>query len=72
MHSGESIKVVLGLQNNPTADAIVAAIKDFARKAGIVSAASAGAKKSDGSLMPRRSGKYEVKATIKRVFHMQR
>jgi hypothetical protein len=64
---GESIKVVLGLQNNPAADAIVVAIKDFARKAGIVSAASVGAKKADGSDAPA-EWKDKVKVTINRVF----
>ena len=46
---GEAIKVVLRLQGNPAADAIVALIGDFARKAGVVREAIQTAKHVDGT-----------------------
>ena len=46
---GEALKVVLRLQGNPAADAIVAAVGDFARKARIVQAAVQFAKSTDGA-----------------------
>jgi len=46
---GEALKVVLRLQGNPTADAIVAAVRDFVRKAKIVREAVQGAKNADGT-----------------------
>jgi hypothetical protein len=46
---GEALKVVLQLQNNPAADAIVAAVGDFVRKANIVREAAQGAKNADGT-----------------------
>jgi hypothetical protein len=46
---GEALKVVLRLEGNPAADAIVAAVGDFARKANIVREAVQGAKNADGT-----------------------
>jgi hypothetical protein len=46
---GEALKVVLQLQNNPAANAIVGAVRDFARKANIVQEAILGAKNADGT-----------------------
>jgi hypothetical protein len=46
---GEALKVVLGLQKNPAADAIVDLIGDFSRKTKIVRAAVKIATKADGS-----------------------
>ncbi len=62
---GESVKAVLGLENNDTSDAIVAALWDFFKKANLVWAASKGAKK-DGSEASA-EWKDKVEATIKRV-----
>jgi hypothetical protein len=64
---GESVKVVYGLQSNEASDAIVAALGDFAKKAGLVWAASKGAKDADG-LEASAEWKDKVEATIKRVF----
>jgi hypothetical protein len=63
---GESIKAVYDLQNNEASDAIVAALGDFAKKAGLVWAASKGAKNVDGSEAAA-EWKDKVEATIKRV-----
>jgi hypothetical protein len=46
---GQAIKVVLRLQGNAAADAIVSLIGDFARKAGVVREAVQTAKRADGT-----------------------
>jgi hypothetical protein len=46
---GEALKVVLQLQGNPAADAIVGIVHDFARKVRVVRAAVQTAKNLDGS-----------------------
>jgi hypothetical protein len=46
---GEALKVVLRLQNNPAADAIVGIVGDFARKTRVVRRAVQTAKNVDGS-----------------------
>jgi hypothetical protein len=57
---GEILKVVLGLQNNESADAIVGALGDMAKKLNLVSVASQTAKKIDGS-----EASAEWKASVK-------
>jgi hypothetical protein len=64
---GEVLKIVLRLQNNPAADAIVAAVRDFARKAAIVREAIEGAKNIDGS-EPSSEWKSNALKTMEAVF----
>jgi hypothetical protein len=56
---GQALKVVLRLIGNPAADAIVAAVGDFARKTRIVQEAVQGAKNADGT---EPSGEWKAKA----------
>jgi hypothetical protein len=46
---GEAIKVVLSIENHPAADAIVAIVSDFARKARLVQEAAKGVSNKDGT-----------------------
>jgi hypothetical protein len=64
---GEALKVVLRLQGNPAADAIVAAVGDFARKARIVQEAVQGAKNADGT-EPSSEWKAKAVETMRDIF----
>ena len=68
---GESLKVVLRLQENPAADATVGAVGDFARKANIVREAIQGAKNADGSA-PTNEWKERADKTIREILGCNR
>src|SRR5262249_8593577 len=63
---GETLKVVLRLQENLAADAIVAAVRDFAKKAAIVSEAVQTAKRPDGTDTDE-AWKTDAAETIRRI-----
>jgi hypothetical protein len=64
---GEAIKVVLRLQENAAADAIVALIGDFARKTRVVGAAVQTAKNADGT-DPDANWKANAKRIMEQIF----
>jgi hypothetical protein len=64
---GETLKVVLRLKGNAAADAIVAAVGDFAKKATIVSEAVQTAKRPDGT-DPEEAWKSDAAETLKQIF----
>jgi hypothetical protein len=68
---GETLKVVYRLTSHEAADAIIAALGDFARKAGLVSEAVGVAKKADGSETSS-DWKEKSRKTMKRILGINR